>query len=205
MAGHTLRRQISVEPRCGRTLAERARTHLLRAADQYRQLAAETADRSLEGIANTCDGGLIEVDVVLGRRGADDALTELVEGLEQVCDPGDGLAGDRLESYGWWCIFGCNIALRHLDSERDLQQHMAVLTNKADEIADRLDNWSMRERVFTMQHTRRQRATRCSGFEIPCVIDNDDVRVIAGTMGRFPAFRDTGWRILKSANVVNGD
>ena len=80
---------------------------------------------------------------------------------------------------------------------------MAVLTNKADEIADRLDNWAMRERVFTMQYTRWERAMISTGFDIPCVIDSDDVRVIAGTMGRFPTFRDTGWRILQSAQIVD--
>ena len=146
---------------------------------------------------------MIEADVALGQRSPADALAELTAGLDVVRDLDDGLVGDRLESYGWWCIFGCNIALRHLECERQLQQTMAILTNKADEIADRLDNWSMRERVFTMQHTRWERAVTSSGFEIPCVIDTDDVRVIAGTMGRFPAFRDTGWRILQSARIID--
>ena len=81
---------------------------------------------------------------------------------------------------------------------------MAVLTNKADEIAERLNNWSMRERVYTMQYTRWERATSSSGFEIPCVIDTEDVRVIAGTMGRFPTFRETGWQILQSAQIIDG-
>ncbi len=122
-----------------------------------------------------------------------------------MLDTSEAVVGDRLESYGWWCIFGCNIALRHLSNERDLQQHMAVLTNKADEIANQLDNWAMRERVFTMHYTRWERATGSTGFEIPCVIDTDDVRIITGTMGRFPTFRDTGWRILQSAQVVDGN
>ena len=74
-----------------------------------------------------------------------------------------------------------------------------------EQIADRLDNWSMRERVFTLQHTRWERAQSSTGFDIPCVIDTDDVRVIAGTMGRFPTFRDTGWRILQSAQIVDGN
>jgi hypothetical protein len=34
------------------------------------------------------------------------------------------------------------------------------------------------------------------------VIDSDDIRVIAGTMGRFPTFRKTGWRILHTAQIV---
>ena len=146
---------------------------------------------------------MIEADVELATRSPRDALAELSAGLEEVCDPHRHMVGDRLESYGWWCIFGCNIALRHVKDERNLQQYMAILTNKADEIADRLDNWSMRERVFTMQYTRWERALHSSGFDIPCVIDTDDIRVIAGTMGRFPSFRETGWRILQSAQVID--
>ena len=33
--------------------------------------------------------------------------------------------------------------------------------------------------------------------------DEEDVRTIAGTMGRFPSFRDTGWRILADARIVD--
>jgi uncharacterized protein (TIGR03382 family) len=193
VSGHTFRRLLSVEPERSQTLAASARADLEPAGRLYRQLAAEVGDESLAGIAQTCHGGLIEVDVELGRRSATDALAELSAGLERVRDTSQELVGDRLESYGWWCIFGCNIALRHLSDERDLQQHMAVFTNKADEIANLLDNWSMRERVFTMQYTRWERALGSTGFDIPCVIDSDDVRVITGTMGRFPTFRDTSF------------
>ena len=90
----------------------------------------------------------------------------------------------------------------HLTDERPVQQHMAIFTNKADEIATRLDNWAIRERVFTMEHTRWERAVGCTGFEIPCVIDEEEVRTITGTMSRFPSFRDTGWHILRTARVV---
>jgi hypothetical protein len=205
VSGHTFRRAITMEPQRARELASSARDDLQRAHDLYLDLASEFDDPSLEGIANTCYGGLIEAEVVLGRRTPAEALQELSRGLERVRDIAEETAGDRLESYGWWCIFGCNIALRHVADERELQQHMAVLTNKADEIADRLDNWSMRERVFTLQYTRWERAQSSTGFDIPCVIDTDDVRVIAGTMGRFPTFRDTGWRILQSAQIVDGN
>ena len=204
VSGHSHRRLISVEPDRSRELAALAKEDLQVAQTRYLQLAEELGDESLQGIANTCYGGLIEADVELGRRSASDALAELSKGLDEVLDTSEAVVGDRLESYGWWCIFGCNIALRHLSNERELQQHMAVLTNKADEIANQLDNWAMRERVFTMHYTRWERATGSTGFDIPCVIDTDDVRIITGTMGRFPTFRDTGWRILQSAQVVDG-
>ena len=47
-------------------------------------------------------------------------------------------------------------------------------------------------------------AAGSTGFEIPHVIDNDDVRIITGTMGRFPSFRPTGWRILETAQIIDG-
>jgi hypothetical protein len=201
VVGHTLRRMMGVEPQRLAEFAIAAERHLSEAEQLYQCLAVELDDESFNGIANTCAGGLIETNVALGRQPAAEALEQLSDGLESVRDL-DGLVGDRLESYGWWCIFGCNIALRHLDDERVLQQFMAVFTNKADEIAERLDNWCMRERVFTMDHARWERAVGCTGFDIPRVVDEDDVRIITGTMARFPTFRDTGWRILRSARVV---
>ena len=123
-------------------------------------------------------------------------------GLDAAIDLEAIGSGDWIESWGWWCIFGCNIALRHVQNERTLQQYMAVFTNKAQEIADHLDNWAMRERVFTMEYARRQRFQDWTGIASEWTIDQDDVRVVTGTMGRFPAFRETGWEILQTAKVI---
>jgi hypothetical protein len=168
-------------------------------------LAEDLGDPSLAGIANTCRGGIIEAEVALGRRSPVDALESLTGGLVVLDESSSEAVGDRLESWGWWCIFGCNIALRYLNDERQLQQYMAIFTNKADEIAERIDNWSIRERVFTMEHSRWERAVGCTGFDIPRVVDEDDVRIIAGAMARFPTFRETGWTILRSARVVRAN
>jgi hypothetical protein len=202
VSGQTARRRISVEPHRSKHLAADARQDLERALELYRRLAVDDDDELLAGRANTCLGAIIETDVILGGLRPSDAVARLSAGLDRIRDP-TGPSGPRLESYGWWCIFGCNIALRHLADERAVQQHMAVFTNKADEIANELDNWSMRERVFTMQYTRWERAAGSTCFEIPCVIDSDDVRVITGTIGRFPTFRETGWRILHTAQIVD--
>ena len=119
-----------------------------------------------------------------------------------LCEPYIVKKGDWLESYGWWCIFGCNIVLRHISDEKDLQRYMALFTNKADEIADRLNHWAMRERVFSMQFEGRNRLVGWTGQDIPVVIDKDDIRLITGTMGRFPQFKETGWSLLNTGNVV---
>ncbi len=207
VSGHTLRRLISQDPDNTTIHGFRAQQHLQSSAKLYRQLARDLDDDSFAGIAHTCEGGMIEVEAALGQKEPDEALKIIIEKLDAVIDTDqeNGPVGDWLESYGWWCIFGCNIALRHLTDEPTLQHHMAICTNKADEIADRLDNWSLRERAFTMQYTRWQRAKDATGFEIPQVIDRDDVRLIAGTMGRYPTFRDTGWQILQTAQVVRNN
>ena len=204
VSGHTYRRLISIEPQRSRELAGLATRHLKLACDLYGGLSAELDDESLGGIANTCSGGIVEAEVELGRRSAADALDHLSRGLDDVPGPADALVGDCLESYGWRCIFACNIALRHVSDEHDLQQYLAVFSNKAQEIADRIDNWTIRERIFSLQYTCWKRAASSSGFDIPYVLDTDDVRVITGAMGRFPSFRETGWRILRCSRVVNG-
>jgi len=201
LSGQTQRRMMFFEPRRTRALGKAARSDLAEALVLCRRLSLDRDDAELEGKADICVGAMIEADVAIGTRRPLDGLAELMAGLERVRDP-TTLGDERLESYGWWCIYGCNIALRHLDDERELQQHMAVFTNKADEISNLLDDWPMRERVFTMQHTRWERATGSTGFEIPVVIDSDDVRIITGAMGRFPFFKDTGWRILRTAQII---
>jgi hypothetical protein len=61
----------------------------------------------------------------------------------------------------------------------------------------------MRERAFTLEWFRRQDV---AGDEGPSfrdwMLDTEDVRVLVGTMGRFPLFRATGWRILDRATLV---
>ena len=200
--GHAMRRLITTEPGRAQPHAERAKTDLETSSRLYRELAKELDEESYAGIANTCVGGIIEAEVTLGLRDAKSALDELAGGLDSVVDPRQCPAGDWLESYGWWCIFGCNIALRDVSDERDLQHHMAIFTNKADEIADRMNSWSLRERVFTMQYASHQRFVDWTGQTVALTLDNDDLRALVGTMGRFPAFRETGWRLLQTARVV---
>jgi hypothetical protein len=200
--GHSFRRLIELEPQHTEHFAALAASDLEHSRRLHENLAVEHSDEAYRGIARTCEGGLMEIDVARGRLDASAALERFSSELDQHIDPADYPVGDQLESMGWWCIFACNVALRHVRNEKQLQQAMAVFTNKADEIANHLDNWSMRERVFTMEFARRQRLTDWTGIEPEWMIDSEDVRVIAGTMGRFPAFHSTGWRILQTARVV---
>lgn len=186
------------------TSAQAAREALGTSLRLYTSLAEEFNHNPWRGIANTCVGGIIEAEVELGMQDPERAVQTLLNGLDNAADTANGLVGDRLESYGWWCIFGCSITLRHLTGG-NLQRSMAVFTNKGYEIADRLNNWSMRERLFTMEFLQRQRLNDLAGFNVEWTIDNEEVKLIVGTMGRFPMFRTTGWQILQAATVVGSN
>ena len=199
--GHTQRRLLDIDTNQSSQYANTARNSLHRAMELYEQLA-KSVHPSFGGIANTCRAGILETDVFLGQIDAREAIARVLDVISTVIDPSDVDKGDWLESYGWWSIIGCNLTLRHICDERDTQRFMALFTNKADEIADRLDHWAMRERVFSMQFEGRQRLIGWTGQDIPIVIDNEDVRLITGTMGRFPQFRKTGWSILDCGNII---
>lgn len=200
--GNSLRRMMDVDPSETERFAQMSWEDLEQSRQMYEALAEKYDDEAYSGVANTCKGGLVEVAIALGKRDVEEGLTELTDGLDAVIDSSSWPVGDWLESFGWWCVFGCNTALRHLEDEKKLQQFMAVFTNKAEEIAERLDNWAMRERVFTLEYARRQRFLEWTGIESEWTIDQEDVRVVAGTMGRFPNFRRTGWMILQTAKVI---
>ncbi|RPG17589.1 MAG: hypothetical protein CBB69_007045 [Phycisphaera sp. TMED9] len=201
--GHVARRQLDSEPARQSRLAHEAGEHLRRSVEIHLDLDAEFSNASYSGIANTSKGGLLEVDVALGRADPLITIEHITHELEQVIDPKDAsLRGDLLESWGWWSIFGCNIALRHL-GPTEVHRPMAILTNKASEIADALGNWSLRERAFTLENFRRQRIADLTGLEPDWFLDEEEIRTISGTMGRFPGFRDVGWRILDAAHIFD--
>ena len=199
--GSTHRRLIDADPGRANQHAAIAYATLKEASEAL--AALDRRDHpTAAGIARTCRGGMVEAQVMLGRTDARSAAATILDAMSDVVDLDETATGDLLESYGWWCIFGCNIALRHIADERELQRLLALFTNKADEIAERLDNWAMRERVFSIQFDGHRRFVGWTGQDKPLTIDNDDVRMITGTMGRFPQFRRTGWNMLESAKVV---
>ena len=200
--GQSQRRLIETDPLSGNSHAQRAREDLQIALTSYSALAKEFDDASYAGIANTCTGAIFECDAALGVMDPLRAAEALSAGLDQVVDVVNYPPGDWLESYGWWAIFGCNVVLRGL-SGPELHRHMAVFSNKTAEIAERMENWSMRERAFTFEHLRRQRMNESLGYATEWLLDDDDVRTVTGTMGRFPSFRETGWRILESARSLH--
>lgn len=203
--GHALRRALS-QP-CGvaelRLAAVRAEGDLLEAERLFLALWERYGDGLYRGLANTALGGAVEAGVAAGRLEPLEAVASIVERLDAVVDPAQSPA-ELAESWGWWSVFGANIAFRAGDTragaqrERpDLERAIAICTNKAIEIADHLEHWPMRERALSLEWSRRTQAARDAGLPPePWTLDDDDVRVLVGTMGRFPLFRPTGWAIL---------
>lgn len=200
--GNTHRSLMALEPENHDLHAQGAKADLEYAIELYSSLASDLEDDSLNGVANTCRAGLIEVETELGIREPKLAVQEMLRVLQ---DPSAEAktSGDWIESYGWWCIFGSNIALRYLRG-RELQQSMSVFMSKALAIADRLDNWAMRERVFTIQFSLHNLMVDTTGLDLAFTIDDGERSLISATMGRFPSFRSTGWKILETARVVQG-
>lgn len=170
------------------------------AKQEFRAAAEILSEPELLGIANSCDAGLVELEVESGRLTAEQGIARVYATLEEAVDL-SAVVSYQVESYGWWALAGASIAIRHL-SGRDLQRALAVCTNKAIEVADKLDHWFIRERVFTLQYLGHSRLSQTSGLDIDYVVDDEDRARIVSLMGRFPNFRQLGWRILDSARVV---
>lgn len=223
--GHGHRRALQDAADCAdsagfRELARRARHDLEHAAARYDELALAYGDAQYEGLADTARGGLVEVRVACGELSEEDATAEVIARLERsVAAEEAGLveAPALREAAGWWALFGANIALRAAGIRRgggsgtararaSCDEHartIAICTNKASEIADELDHWPMRERTFTLEWIRREdEARRERSRPTGWTLDEEDLRGLVGSMGRFPFFRPTGWRILDEAEIL---
>lgn len=200
--GAACRRMFAIDRPIAIRQAAAARESLVRAMNAATRMSEDFGDPSYTGIANTCRGAILELDVEVGGCRADLALEQIVSALGQLTDVSAHPRGDMLESWGWWAIFGCNIAQRHLHGP-GRERALAILSNKASEIAERQGNWSLREQVFTLEFIERCREGAAEpGERGSWVIDSEDLRNLIGTMGRFPHFRSTGWDILATAQVI---
>ncbi len=200
--GNARRRMLQTGVSDAQAIAQAAQSDLLRARSEYERLAEADGNEAFSAIAHTCEAGLLELGVELGTVDAQEAVDRTLATLDRVVDVESDIDGDWMESFGWWCVAGANIALAHLDPDA-AEQSVAIFTNKAHDIAMKLDNWALRERAFTLEHARRRSAPTSDVSEGPWLMDNEDIGVLVGTMGRFPTFRATGWRILESAGFVS--
>ncbi|MBX3356746.1 MAG: hypothetical protein KF724_13715 [Phycisphaeraceae bacterium] len=202
VSGNAHRRLMVTFPELAAQHGARAIKDLTFAEAGYRKLAVVRNSDHHNAIANTCSGALLEVQVLLGSQPAVEAATHLLAGLDAVVDPSTMPRGDWLESWGWWAVFGFNIAVQRMDGDAK-HHYAAIFSTKALEIADRLENWAIRERVFSLEHDLRSGlGATVDMSKKKWILDRDELRSLLGSMGRFPWFRRTGWKILSSADIV---
>ncbi|MEM8835013.1 MAG: hypothetical protein AAGD00_04245 [Planctomycetota bacterium] len=198
--GNTLRRLAATEPERAELHAAAAKRDLEYAADLYTSLAEELGEPALEALAHTCRGGLIELETMIGTRGPEEAVEEIV-GVIEGADLSESAHGDWIESIGWWCVFGSSIALRHLEG-RALQRAVQCLVNRGLEVAERADQWALRERLFSLQFQLHRTVEEATGLDLQLSLDDRTRANITGAMGRFPRFSETGWHMLETAHVI---
>lgn len=180
--------------------AEHALRDLAHAAMLFRdQATRREIDSDLVG-AVICEGAMLEVRVLLGQLEPTEAVTSIVEFLGQE-PPSAAVSSEWPIALGWWCVYGCNIALRNLDALPDADRQMAILTNKADECASLTGNWALRERVWMIEHYRRRELEGANARGERWVLDREEIATLTGAMGRFPAFREIGWQVLSSIEL----
>ena len=199
--GNSSRRLIDTDAALAQRHAADAGADLHASMSAYEAIVREVSSGSASAMACRCAGAIVECESALGDITAADAVGRIEETLGAVVDVDEYPAGEWLESHGWWAVFGCTVALRSL-SAAPLQRAMAIFTNKAAEIAERVDSWPLRERAFALEHIRRERASSDAGIPPQWILDPDEMRMVLGAIGRFPSFRDIGMEILATARLM---
>ncbi|MDI9402582.1 MAG: hypothetical protein QM516_01805 [Limnohabitans sp.] len=218
VCGHSERRLLAraCRERDVQQLAASSAQHLESARSRFAQLAEDFGDAQYAGLAEIARGGLLEVGVLSGTIAADEGIAAIVNRLDTVVDLAIVPSYHQLEALGWWSIFGANIALRAGDEQASLRaiseegthdRALAICTNKAAEIAEAVDSWPMRERAFTLEWCRRcegvaQLARETRDSFAAWTLDLEDLRILVGTMARFPLFRRVGWQIIDHAQFA---
>ncbi|MCA9299438.1 MAG: hypothetical protein KDA28_10245, partial [Phycisphaerales bacterium] len=124
------------------------------------------------------------------------------EKLDDVVDLSGPMDVNLLESYGWWCSIGCEVAMR-LGVLHERSRMLGIFTNKGYEIAERLGCWPLYERMYAHESSHRTHVEQATGLDVHTMIDEEDLRIIVGLMGRFPGFLRTGWDLLTRAPMVD--
>ncbi len=145
-----------------------------------------------------CNSALLELDVSMENISAEKALTSLRDEIS------DDLPSNRemIESKGWACVYGADIAIRFLPFSEDQQRSVAVFSEKGFEIAEKIDCWQLRERLLTLDYEGHKLLEADSKTKVQRVIDDEDVRLITSTMRRFPNFRPIGLDILTDSELI---
>ena len=144
-----------------------------------------------------CNAALTELDVALGNIQAADAVAMLQSQISEQMP----LHHDLIESLGWVCIYGADIAMRFMPTSHEQQRSLGAFSEKGFELADKIDSWQLRERLLTLDYEGNKMLESEQQETITRIIDNDDVHLINSTMRRFPNFRKIGLEILTNSEL----
>ncbi len=205
------RRQLVHDSKDASPDACRAERDFVGALQRFRRLArADPTNSEHRAIATRALAGICECRVVTGTRDRERTVARILRALE--CGRHDHRADGTRLAEGWRCIIGCSILMRETADDPDEssaetrrahdERSIAILTNKAYEIADQTGDWGLRERVFAIEYNRREANLRHTGVRADWIMDREDVGILAGAMARFPSFRQTGLQIYRAARIV---
>jgi len=182
--------------------AEIAREHYASARDILSRYSAQSGSTLHKSISMTCEIGVIEMDVLLSRIDAGDAILLLLERLDHASTL-EAVPDACLEAVGCACITGAQFVIQSIADPSLADRYLAIFTNKADEVARRNGHRALRERLWRLEFECPSRREHPDFRNT--VLDTEDLRDLAGLMGRSPAFRELGWKLLRGARRVDDE
>jgi len=198
--GAALRAMIVAGSSMRESLKRQAIDDLDRARAMLTRSAEELSAPAYLGAALTAEGALLTLRALTDESPVSDVLSTTMSQLDEVIDPSQYPDRHALEAIGWWCVFGCEMAVARIPDDDERQRVLGILTNKVDEISRKVGNWALRERVWRLEVLRRLEHGTTAPVE-PWVIDSDDARELTGAMARFPQFRSIGWQVFRGAEI----
>lgn len=183
-------------------LARLARADLVAAIEAWTRHAAVHGVANYAAMAHTARAAAIANDVALGELTATDCLERLLDLLDPATEISRVPSGVWRESYGWICVFGCEVALRLGEGVDDPEHHVGVFSNKGHEIAQACGNWALRARMLAVDYLRYSHSAGIHSQPSAVTLDRDDMVALAGVMARFPRFRPLGWELVRHAPKI---
>lgn len=197
--GHCARHLALVDNLEGAALAVEAEADLREAEARWTECAAQPGASAYSANAFMCKVGRVANDPIRLGCPVDGALEILAGLLEDVRDTQKCPPGLWAEAYGWVCEFGAQLVARVRPWDAESDRLLAIFSNKGYELAEVSRNWALRVRMLAVDYVRLTRARGEHVNPSACVLDSEDLSLLAGAMARFPSFRPHGWELVRHA------
>jgi len=158
---------------------------------------------SYSAAAHTCLGAIVTTQALAEEVAPEAAIDRVMEEIERVPSAPSHAPRAMVESFGWWCVFGSELALEVDPSNPSRDHLLARLTLQGLELAESANNWALRERLLTIDYLRWSSQEGEHADQAAAILDREDVRMIAGAMARFPGFRPFGRELVRRATRID--